>query len=582
MILATVACGPAGPGTEPSAVRRKVAPRDVVRTRTIGAGLLVLVITLAVLSGCASGTSHESRTASYQSAPPPVPNFPGVPAADLGPNYSCGYLTVPENRSAPNGRTIRILVARVKAATDAPRPDPIVYLAGGPGGAGTLGAPGVVAGGMNADRDVIFVNQRGTLHSDPHLSCPEMDEFAAQSVGLVYQAASTAALDAAAITACRERLASTGVDLAAYNTRENAADIADLRVALGIKEWNVYGVSYGTDLALQLLRDHPEGIRSVVLDSVVPPSQNIVNKWWEAPSSGLKAIFQACAAQSACAATYPDLATVFTTIVNRLSTTPAEVTVKNASGHPVRVTVDGFKLIPLVLEWSASPTKVIDIPRMIYNLANGDGTLAAAAIVATSDVPPDQRGLLGAGLALGAYCQEMVNWTDPEQALSQARTAMPGLPDSVLRITPTGSWFFDECRAWGLGKSDPASLAPTVSTVPTLILAGTFDSSTAPAWVDRITPGLSNSVILRFPGVGHGVLPTSGCAQTIMTAYLDNPSSSVDRSCIEGTPIPTFTTSYWTKPVASVRGRNHPTLSARPNLGLGQLRQRREKGSPQC
>jgi hypothetical protein len=94
----------------------------------------------------------------------------------------------------------------------------LIYLAGGPGGAGTLSAPGVVAGGMNADRDVIFVNQRGTLHDDPHLSCPEMDNFSAQSVSLDYEAASTAALDAAAVTACRRRLARTGADVIAYNT----------------------------------------------------------------------------------------------------------------------------------------------------------------------------------------------------------------------------------------------------------------------------------------------------------------------------------------------------------------------------
>jgi pimeloyl-ACP methyl ester carboxylesterase len=370
-----------------------------------------------------------------------------------------------------------------------------------------------------------------------------MDAFAARSVGLPYEAASTAALDAAAITACRERLTTTGADLAAYNTRENAADIADLRVALGIEEWNVYGVSYGTDLALQLLRDHPEGIRSVVLDSVVPPNRNIVDEWWEAPASGLQAIFAACAAQPACAAAYPDLATVFVTTVKRLSTTPAEITVEDAKGDAVRVTVDGFKLVPVVMEWSASPARVVDIPRMIHDLANGDGRLAAKAILAASDVPREQRGLLGAGLALGAYCQEMASWTSPEQALPGARIAMPGFPDSVLRIAPTGSWIFEECDAWGLGRSDPASRARTVSRVPTLILAGTFDSSTAPSWADRLTPGLSNSVVLRFPGVGHGVLPTSDCAQRIMTAFVDNPSSTVDRSCIAKTTIPAFTTS---------------------------------------
>jgi pimeloyl-ACP methyl ester carboxylesterase len=511
--------------------------------RTINAGMLAAMSALALLSGCASRHAAPGKSGTFRPADCPLPNFPGVPDADLGPNYSCGYLTVPENRRAPNGRTIRILVARVKAVSSAPRPDPIVFLAGGPGGAGTLSAPGVVAGGMNANREIIFVNQRGTLHSFPHLSCREMDDLSARSIGLVYQAASTAALDAAAVTACRERIAPTGADLAAYNTIENAADIADLRVALGIEQWNVYGVSYGTDLALQLLRDHPEGIRSVVLDSVVPPNQNLVDKWWEAPASGLTAIFAACAAQPACAAAYPNLATDFTATVNRLSATPAEITVEDAAGKPVRVTVDGFKLVPIVLAWSASATQVVDIPRMIDNLANGDGRLAAAAIVATNDLPEAQRGLLGAGLALGAYCQEMANWTDPDRELSQARMAMPGIPDAVLQIMPTGSWLFDECRAWGLGRSDPASLAPATSAVPTLILAGTFDSSTAPAWVDQVTPGLSHSLVRHFPGVGHAVLPTSHCAQAIMTAFLDDPSAAVDSACIGETSIPTFTTS---------------------------------------
>jgi pimeloyl-ACP methyl ester carboxylesterase len=505
------------------------------------AGALCAAMAASLLVACSDrpdGGSAGRRT-SYTAAPCPQPNFPGMPAADLGSNYSCGYLTVPENRSDPKSRTIRILVARVKAISNTPRPDPIVFLAGGPGGAGTLSALGVVAGGMNADRDVIFINQRGTVHSDPHLSCPEMDEFTAQSVHLVLQAPSTADLDAAAVAACRKRLAPAGFDLAAYDSRENAADIADLRVKLGIDQWNVYGVSYGTDLAQQLLRDHPEGIRSVVLDSVVPPSLNIVDHWWEAPASGLAVIFQACADQAACAAAYPDLPAMFTRAVNGLSQTPAEVTTTGPAGDAVQVTIDGFKLVPLVLDWSADPGKVADIPRMIFAVANGDGILAGAGIAASAPAP-EERGLLGAGLALGAYCQEMANWTTPDQALSQARTAMPGLPDSVLRMTPTGSWMFRECDAWGLGRSSAAARLPVASAVPTLILSGTFDSSTAPQWINEITPGLSNSVVLRFPGVGHAVLPTSACAQAIMTSFVNNPRRDVDQSCIAKTVVPTF------------------------------------------
>ena len=113
------------------------------------------------------------------------------------------------------------------------------------------------------------------------------------------------ARSSAATRACRDRLAGRGYDLAAYNTVENAADINELRIALGIAEWNVYGVSYGSDLALQLLRDHPEGIRSLVLDSLVPPQVNLIEGFWPNAAEGYRALFDACAAQPACAGAYP-------------------------------------------------------------------------------------------------------------------------------------------------------------------------------------------------------------------------------------------------------------------------------------
>ncbi|WP_231513436.1 alpha/beta fold hydrolase [Mycobacterium paragordonae] len=504
-----------------------------------GCRALAYLVSPVLVAGVVACSHGSTGRVSYAGAPCPQPNFPGVPQADLGSNYSCGYLSVPENRDDPKSRTIRILVARVKAANNAPKPDPIVFLAGGPGGAGTLNAPAVVAAGMNADRDVIFVNQRGTVHSDPHLSCPEMDDFETRAVQLPFQAPATADLDAAAVAACRNRLSSSGADFAAYDTRENAADIADLREQLRINEWNVYGVSYGTDLAQQLLRNHPKGIRSMVLDSVVAPHVNIVDHWWDAPASGLAAIFVACANQPACAAAYPNLPTVFVDTVNTLSRNPIEVTTPTPGGEPTHVTIDGFKVVPLVLDWSADPAKVVDIPRMIYQLSRGDGALAAAGIAAAAP-SKSERGLLGAGLALGAYCQEMAAWTDPDQALSQARRAMPGLSDSVLQITPTGSWIFRECQAWGLGRSDTADTLPALSKVPTLILSGSFDSSTAPQWVREVTTGLPNSVALRFPGVGHSVIPASACAQQIMSSFLDNPRTDVDQSCIGQVAIPTF------------------------------------------
>jgi pimeloyl-ACP methyl ester carboxylesterase len=126
-------------------------------------------------------------------------------------------------------------------------------LTGGPGGSAIATANLTVAKGINAERDVVFVDQRDTLHAQPRLVCPEIDTFQREALNLPTTDPATAENSDAATRVCRERLAREGVNLAAYDTTQNAADIADLRVALGIEQWNVRGVSYGTDLALQLL-----------------------------------------------------------------------------------------------------------------------------------------------------------------------------------------------------------------------------------------------------------------------------------------------------------------------------------------
>lgn len=199
---------------------------------------------------------------------------------DLGSDFDCGYLTVPQNREEPDGPTVRLAVARIGATAATPAPDPIVYLTGGPGGSALLSAVQRVENGWNSDREVIFFDQRGTWKSDPLLACPEVDAFMAEWVGLDTTDPATAKRSGEAVRACRDRITAEGWDPADFNTTQNAADLADLRTALGIDEWNLYGVSYGTDLALQTLRDHPEGIRSVVLDSVVPPQQVVFDTFW--------------------------------------------------------------------------------------------------------------------------------------------------------------------------------------------------------------------------------------------------------------------------------------------------------------
>ena len=374
--------------------------------------------------------------------PCPSPVVAGVPGLELGPEFSCGYLTVPENRAQPDGRTIKIGVARAKSQSPDPGRDPLIYLTGGPGGTAIASAAPLVQLGINRDRDVIFVDQRGTLHADPLLSCPEIDQFVDEATGMSILAASTAQRDLDAVRACRTRLASAGYDLSAYDTTENAADIADLRTALKIDNWHVYGVSYGSDLALQLLRDHPDGIRSVVLDSLFPPQTNAMTQWWPSAAEGYRALFDACAAQPGCAAAHPNLAHDFTTTVQRLTKTPLSVDLPAGNGQPARrVVIDGYTLANLVLSASLTRGSYAALPQTISAIAKGDGTAAAKAVLA--GIPPS--GLIGYGLAYGVFCREDAAFTDRAAILAAARDALPDLPTEVLSLEPQGPRFIDEC-----------------------------------------------------------------------------------------------------------------------------------------
>jgi pimeloyl-ACP methyl ester carboxylesterase len=505
----------------------------VVKRANIGVALATLCLVACAATG--SPMRSPATAASFQTTPCLTPNIAGFPELDFPPNVQCGYLTVLENRAKPDGRRIRIFVMRAPAVSATPAPDPIVYLSGGPGGAGSFEVASMVALGLNADRDVIFVDQRGTHHAEPRLACPGWEQLMYDAVGRPFAADSTTTADSAAIAACRDQLAASGVDLAAYNTTENAADIAELRVALGIDRWNVYGVSYGSKLALTLLRNHPQGIRSVVLDSVSPPTNNIVETWWSAPASSFAGIFAACAAQPTCAAAHPNLEADFMATVKRLDRTPAVTRVKDESGALVTVNVDGFAFA-YTLIMTTERGDVSGIPKMIADTARGDPRGVAAAYLALRG-PQDLVGLGGMGLALTVFCAEHANLTTEAATLAKAKAALPAFPERVLRVQPKQGRLFTECPIWNVGKATPSASAPIVSDLPVLVLEGAFDAATAPAWVGLITPDLARAQVVTFPFTGHSVLGKSTCARAIMAAFLDAPTKPVDGACTEGMTV---------------------------------------------
>jgi pimeloyl-ACP methyl ester carboxylesterase len=502
--------------------------------------LLALLLASPTVAQAAQGAEGTATVPRFE--PAPCPKLPG--AEELA-KASCGYLVVPENRSRPTGRTIRLMVAKYPARPPEKLADPVVYLAGGPGDIAPLEVNGLIAADFIRDRDIVVMSQRGTMFSEPALTRASTDNFARELLGLRFYSEATKRAHVAATEACHRELAATGADVSAYNSTESAADFADLRKVLGYNTWNVYGTSYGSYLAQTLMRDHPEGIRSVVLDSVLPTTYNVAANWLNA-RDGFGNIFQACAAEAACNAAHPRLEETFTGLVNKLEAEPLTATVRDpATGEDVKVVLDGGALVDWLRNQNYGVPTLQAAPNRIDGLAAGrpDSIEAIALDRASRATPPGPDvPTLGYGLAVGVSCRESYPFATPEDLAAAGREAFPHYPASI-QDEGVGGWayFNEDCReVWKVPVAPDAMHQPVASRIPTLLISGSFDTLTSLAGAKAAAVNLSNATIISIPGIGHFVSPSSPCAQAVVVSFLADPAAP-DTSCVGALKPPSFT-----------------------------------------
>jgi pimeloyl-ACP methyl ester carboxylesterase len=448
-------------------------------------------------------------------------------AVPEGYSPQCGYLVVPEDRRLPNSPLIRLHVAIFKSWSDSPAPDPVIHLAGGPGSASLQIAWYYFNAGLNRfleSRDYIIFDQRGTGFSLPALHCPERDDL---TVTLLTQQVSdeeAQALEIDAYTRCRDRLIGQGINLAAYNSAASAADVNDLRIALGYEQINLYGVSYGTRLALTVMRDYPTAIRSVILDSPYPPQVNLYTEWGGNAERAFNLLFDSCNADLACNTTYPNLREVFYQLVDQLRDNPILVTVNDPfGGGTYQVLVDDDLLIDVLFGGMYRRDVIPGLPALIYETYNGNYTRLARRL-----------GLLfertaSAGMRNSVQCNEEIAFSSYQDVLTANADLQPQLRDHYNRYFET---LFAVCDLWGAGQAAPIENQPVASDIPTLILAGQYDPITPPAWGQLASATLSRAWYAEFPGVGHWTMRSAACPLTVGLTFLNNPSVPPDLSCI--------------------------------------------------
>ncbi len=452
-----------------------------------------------------------------------------------GRDVNCGYLSVPENYNDPEGKEIRLAVAIINSLASTPEADPLFMEQGGPGGStiDTFLQQFSVNSRLRANRDIVLLEQRGTLYSSPSLVCPEIDQMTLDTLEKDLTQEEAASLSLQAAEACHDRLAALGVELSAFDSLENAQDLESLRQALGYEKINLYGVSYGTLLALHYLKMYPQSLRSLILDGVLPPQINFLLQTTSTIDQSLKNLFEACQADADCQRDYPALEKTFFELVEKFNETPATFPMTDPdSGITYQAVLDGDSFMNSIAQMLYGTSIIPALPRVIYDARAGEfGFLSRILTLILFD------RTLAYGMYYSVLCAEDADFSAEEQELE-------GVNPAVVQVMERGPQdFLDTCKMWKVENLDSSVDLPVSSDVPVLLLSGAFDPVTPPEYAQASAETLNNATLVTFPNGGHGQAFEGECQDQIILDFLENPNDAPDTSCVDGLGGPDFYTS---------------------------------------
>ncbi|MBT5433372.1 MAG: alpha/beta hydrolase [Alphaproteobacteria bacterium] len=435
----------------------------------------------------------------------------------------CYRILVPLDRNNPDAGQADLAVAVLRASTSNPEPDPVIYLEGGPG------APTFADGYPAYDdyseywwrqsapfrrtRDFILFDQRGIGMSLPNLDCPELHELDQVIPFYPPYDYPMERREVNEIGKCYERLVAEGVRLEQFDTRNSADDVADIVQALGYDTVNLYGISYGTRLALEVMRRHPDLVRATVIDGVYPGTIDDELDFAGAVAGAFSNVFEDCQADRRCSKLAPNMASMFNAMIVDLNEEPRELELYDPyaeePGYAVLVNgdaivssfigdlydSDALTVIPLVVGMARR-----DLDALTYSY--GSGSFGSDG--------------MDEGVFVNIGCREATT-LDPD--LLETESEAFGIYG-----TATLSWsIIPYCDVWPVARAPLSDEGPVVSDIPTLLFSGRYDPITPANYAEDAARTLSNSRHFVFQSGGHGVTATYDCATIAAARFIVTP-----------------------------------------------------------
>ncbi|MEM6531807.1 MAG: alpha/beta hydrolase [Myxococcota bacterium] len=426
----------------------------------------------------------------------------------------CTTINVPLNYEAPTEKTIALFVAKVPSLAANARPDPLVLIAGGPGQSTEeyyMAARGAFSR-IRLKRDIIVVDQRGTGRS-ARMDCPEQEQ---------------AEFDQLALEAIEESvkgcLAQLPHDPRYFTTSVAVDDLDRVRDALGVKSWNVFGISYGTRVGLHYLNEYPESVRALIIDGVATRDRTLGPDIALRSQETVEAIFARCNSDERCSKIVGDPSAHLQTILAELKVGPVPTTIMDPeTGRPESVDFDLNTFRGVLRLLAYNPDRQASIPVLLHEAAvkRNFGPLAAFG-VRLSDLMANSFAY---GMHNAVVCSE-------DAPIFKRTPELEAALESTYLGAELMEYMGSACRYWPVGIVDDDFRTPITAENPILLLSGELDPITPPVDAERLAQTLVRGTHIVAKGQGHGVAGV-GCIPRLMSEFIDAPDRSLDTECVK-------------------------------------------------
>jgi pimeloyl-ACP methyl ester carboxylesterase len=440
-----------------------------------------------------------------------------------GSEARCGTFEVWENREAKAGRKLALRVLVLPATGAARKPDPVFFVAGGPGESAVdyAGYFGRRDASLRRERDLVFVDARGVAGSG-RLACTlgGRDDDLQTYLGDKFPLA--------AVRECRKDLEKIA-DLTQYTSAAIVDDLDDARAWLGYDKVNLDGGSYGTRLVQVWLRRHPGSVRTATMTGVIPMDESNPVSHAAGSQRALDLVLSWCEADAACRKAFPNVRAELGQVLDRLAASPAETEVKHpGTGQPVKVRLSREVLADGLQVFLYDARASARLPLLIHEAAQGRlGPLADAAVRSRYNIT---KGI-AIGVLLSVTCAEDIPYIDPTTVAE--RTAGTFLGDFRVRQQMAA------CGEWPRARVEPGHREPVRADVPVLLLSGERDPVTPPAFAERARQRLANGLHVVIPFGSH--LNPWTCIDEVRWQLVDKGAvQGIDTSCMQRIERPPF------------------------------------------